>query len=84
MLQPAVRGSTHRLEEVARSICSSKAPFAEEPNQPAMVSERIVCSGGGVWLTACVRELCAGSLELLVQDAVGEGVGERRCRRRCL
>jgi hypothetical protein len=29
--------STYKLEEVARSICSSSALVVEEPNQPAMV-----------------------------------------------
>lgn len=28
----------YRLEEVARSICSSSAPVLEDPNQPAMMS----------------------------------------------
>jgi hypothetical protein len=29
--------STYKLEEVARSICSSNALLVEDPNQPAMV-----------------------------------------------
>jgi hypothetical protein len=30
--------SPYKLEDVARSICSSNALFVEDPNQPAMVS----------------------------------------------
>jgi hypothetical protein len=29
--------STHKLDDVARSICSSNALLVEDPNQPAMV-----------------------------------------------
>jgi hypothetical protein len=29
--------SSYKLEEVARSICSSSAPVVEDPNQPAMM-----------------------------------------------
>jgi hypothetical protein len=40
-------GTTYKLDDVARSICSSSAPAVEDPNQPAMVSDysrrRVVC-----------------------------------------
>jgi hypothetical protein len=34
------RISSYRLEDVARSICSSSALVVEDPNQPAMMSAR--------------------------------------------
>jgi len=33
----------YKLEEVARSICSSKALLAEDPNHPAMVMQLFRC-----------------------------------------
>lgn len=31
------QGNTYKLDDVARSICSSNALLVEDPNQPAMV-----------------------------------------------
>tara|TARA_R110002003_G_scaffold3_13_gene71 strand:+ start:21268 stop:21585 length:318 start_codon:yes stop_codon:yes gene_type:complete len=42
--QDASRGA-YKLDEVARSICSSSALFVDDPNQPAMVVLRL--AGGG-------------------------------------
>ena len=42
---PRQSSSTHKLEVVARSICSSSALLVDDPNQPAMVCEGEV----GVW-----------------------------------
>jgi hypothetical protein len=65
--------NTYRLEDVARSICSSKALFVEDPNQPAMVSERIVCKSCDWCLIEDIAELYAGVLELRVQWAACAG-----------
>jgi hypothetical protein len=35
--------SAYKLDEVARSICSSNALLVEDPNQPAMVLDVCVC-----------------------------------------
>jgi hypothetical protein len=72
---PSPEGHTHRLEDVARSICSSKALFVEDPNQPAMVSERIACKACVCGSIEGVAELWAGLVELLVQWAAYESVG---------
>jgi hypothetical protein len=72
---PSLEGHTHRLEDVARSICSSKALFVEDPNQPAMVSGRIACKACVYSLVEGVRELGAGLVELLVQCEVCRDVG---------
>jgi hypothetical protein len=76
-------GSTHRLEDVARSICSSKAPFAEEPNQPAMVSgglraAGVSCGGLRVWWS-----YARGSWSFSSSVRRVDVLARRRCRWRC-
>lgn len=44
---------SYKLDEVARSICSSKALLVEDPNQPAMVLLRLLWIGG--WLVLFVQ-----------------------------
>lgn len=54
----------YKLEEVARSSCSSKALLVEDPNQPAMVSVGIMlCLLGwcGIW---CSLQLLGIVIEL--------------------
>lgn len=62
--------ATHRLDEVARSICSSRALFEDVPNQPAMAAE----TGAG---EQCRRGWSWEALELPCSWAVS-----RVCRRR--
>lgn len=49
--QRSFRSPTYKLEEVARSICSSSALLDDDPNQPAMVAEcavRVDVDRGGI------------------------------------
>ena len=40
------RSRAYKLEDVARSTCSSKALLVDDPNQPAMAMESTLCAGG--------------------------------------
>ena len=81
---PRQSSSTHKLEVVARSICSSSALLVDDPNQPAMVCEGEV----GVWAVVrrgFVNPLCAAVLHAVCTAAQvfwyagGRVVLRRRC-----